>query len=362
MAFKCPLILLCCIIMGLGFSVNGNDVGQEVGVYELKKGDFSAKFSNWGASIISLILPDRNGKLGDIVLGYDSIDTYKNDTSFFGATVGRVANRIGGAQFTLDGIRYNITANEKNNTLHGGKVGFGDLAWKVKEQTSESITFFYHSYDGEEGFPGDLDVSVTYTLEAPYILDVKMSALAINKATPVNLAQHTYWNMGGHDSGDILSDEVQIFASRYTRTDKQAIPTGEIVTVTNTPYDFLQPSSIESKFKQFFTLLSPQRGFDVNYIIDGDNDVLKPAARVFSNKSGRVMELSTNAPGVQFYTGNWIKDAAGKNGYVYQAHAGLCLETQGFPDAVNHPNFPSQIVWPGKTYTHNMVFTFSTVK
>lgn len=211
------------------------------------------------------------------------------------------------------------------------------------------------------GFPGDLDVTVTYTLEAPYVLKVKMTAQAINKDTPVNLAQHTYWNLGNHDSGDILSDEIKIFASRYTPT-VHSIPTGEIAPVANTPYDLLQNTAVGSKFKDLEALAVPQKGYDTNYVIDGESGVIRPAARVYSSKTGRVMELSTDAPGVQFYTGNWVTDEKGKNGFVYQNYAGLCLETQGFPDAVNHPNFPSQIIGAGKTYNHNMVITFSIQK
>ncbi|KAK3036667.1 hypothetical protein RJ639_030236 [Escallonia herrerae] len=351
--------LFCFIVALFVFVVNGSVHEQEVGIYELKKGNFSVKFTNWGATIISLVLPDKTGKLADIALGYDSIKEYMNDTTYFGAIVGRVANRIGGAQFTLNGTHYKLVANEGKNMLHGGPKGFSDVVWKVKthekDGQSPCITFIYHSADGEEGFPGNLLVRVTYALTGPYKLSVKMRAKALNKATPVNLAQHTYWNLGGHNSGDILSDDIQIFASHVTPTDKNLIPTGNIVSVKGTPYDFLSPHPIKSKINGL------PMGYDINYVLDSNRGDyrMKPAATVHHKKSGRVMELSTNAPGVQFYTGNYIKDLKGKGGYVYQAHAGLCLETQGFPDSVNHPNFPSQIVTPGKTYKHNMLYSFS---
>ncbi|KAM7508049.1 hypothetical protein LguiA_018502 [Lonicera macranthoides] len=356
--------LVCLIIVVFGvIVVNGSSLNnEEVGIYELNKGDFSVKFTNWGATIISVFLPDKDGKLADVVLGYDSVEDYEDDKPYLGALVGRVANRIGGAKFTLNGTVYNLVANEKHNMLHGGKKGFSDVVWKVdkheKDGESPSITFTYDSADGEEGFPGELRVSVTYALTGSYKLSVKMKAKAINKATPVNLAQHSYWNLGGHNSGHILSDEVQIFGSHITPTDKNLIPTGEIRPIKGTPYDFLEPQVLSSKINGLPDL------YDINYVLDGDNGnkKMKPVAKVHNKKSGRVMELSSDAPGVQFYTGNYLKDLKGKGGFVYQAHAGLCLETQGFPDSVNHPNFPSQIINKGETYKHKMLYKFSINK
>ncbi|XP_059642696.1 uncharacterized protein LOC132284602 isoform X2 [Cornus florida] len=315
-------LLFCFIVVAFGVVVDGTTSKLDVGFYEIKKGDLSLKLTNWGASIISLLFPDKNGKLTDIVLGYDSVKEYMNDTTYFGATVGRVANRIAGAKFTLNGTVYKLVANEKKNTLHG--------------------------------FPGDLLTTVTFTIVDNNQLSVRMKAKALNKATPVNLAQHAYWNLGGHTSGDILSNEIQIFGSHITPVDKDLIPTGKLDPVKGTPYDFLRPAVIKSKFYGL------PNGYDINYALDGGTgEKMKPAAMVFERKTGIKMELSTNAPGVQFYTGNYIMDSKGKGGYIYQAHAGLCLETQGFPDSVNHPNFPSQIVFPGKTYKHSMLFKFS---
>uniref|UniRef100_A0A5B7CG88 Aldose 1-epimerase n=1 Tax=Davidia involucrata TaxID=16924 RepID=A0A5B7CG88_DAVIN len=353
-------LLFCFIIVAFGVVVNGSVSKKETGFYELKKGNFSVKLTNWGATIVSVVLPDKNGKLGDVVLGYDSIKDYMNDSTYFGAVVGRVANRIGKAQFTLNGTRYKLDANEGKNMLHGGSKGFSDVVWKVRKHEKESqsphITFTYRSSDGEEGFPGDLLATVTYVLVGHNEMSVTMKAKALNKATPVNLAQHSYWNLGGHDSGSILSNEIQIFGSHITPVNKKLIPSGKLSSVKGTPFDFLKPHTIKSKINGL------PDGYDINYALDGheSHNKLKPAAIVKDNKSGRVMELFTNAPGLQFYTGNYIKDLKGKGGYVYKAHAGLCLETQGFPDSVNHPNFPSQIVTPGKPYKHNMLFKFST--
>ncbi|KAL6139716.1 hypothetical protein ACLB2K_058018 [Fragaria x ananassa] len=358
-------LLLCLVITILVASGFANGSGYEpkekIGVYELKKGDLSVKFTNWGATIISLILPDKNGKLADVVLGYDSVNEYKNDTSYIGAIVGRVANRIGGAQFTLNGTHYKLVANEGKNILHGGLRGFSDVVWKVKKYKNgghtPSIAFTYHSTDGEQGFPGDVIVTVTYTLLGDKQLSIKMKAKALNKPTPVNLAQHTYWNLGGHNSGNILSQHIQIFGSKITLVDKSLIPTGKFASVKGTPYDFLKPQVVGSRIDK----LKATKGYDINYVLDGPaGNKLKRAAVVHDSKSGRMLELSTNAPGMQFYTSNYLQDVKGKGGCVYQPRAALCLETQGFPDAVNHPNFPSTIVTPTKSYKHYMLFKFST--
>ncbi|WRX18093.1 Aldose 1-/Glucose-6-phosphate 1-epimerase - like 4 [Theobroma cacao] len=329
---------------------------EEIGVYELKKGDFFANFTNYGAVMLSLVLPDKTGKLDDIVLGYDSVEDYKNDTTYFGAIVGRVANRIKGAEFTINGVSYKLVANEGKNTLHGGSKGFADVIWHVRNYKQDShVTFTYYSFDGEQGFPGNLQVSVTYMIIGTNKLGVKMEAKPLNKATPVNLALHTYWNLGGHSSGDILSHTLQLFGSSITPVDDELIPTGKIDPVQGTPYDFLQPHEIGSMLDQL------PHGYDVNYVLDKSSPQhLRKVAVVHESKSGRKMELWTNKPGVQVYTSNMLKSEKGKDGFVYSTYAGLCLETQGFPDSVNHPNFPSQIVNPGETCKHFMIFRFTT--
>ncbi|GER50475.1 aldose 1-epimerase [Striga asiatica] len=301
---KFSIILLISFMFLVLAAIANNIEYNGLGFYEIKKGNFSVKITNYGARIVSVVLPDKN------------------------AIVGRVANRIAGAKFTLNGTVYKLDANEGNNMLHG--------------------------------FPGDVVASVTYALLGPNKLSMKMKAQALNKPTPVNLAQHTYWNLAGHNSGNILSDELQIFASHFTPVGKGLIPTGEISPVESTPYDFLKARAIKGPIKK---LPEGSKGFDINYVVDGPNGPkMKPVAVVYSKKSGRVMKLSANAPGVQLYTGNYVHDLRGKGGFVYEPHSALCLETQGFPDSVNHPNFPSQIVFPGKCYKHYMLYSFSIKK
>lgn len=239
--------------------------------------------------------------------------------------------------------------------LHGGPRGFSEVIWKVKShEVNSHITFTYNSLEGEQGFPGDLGVSVTYMFVGENNLVVKMKAKPLEKATPVNLALHTYWNLGGHSSGDIFSHKLQLFGSHVTPVDDRLIPTGKITPVTGTPYDFLQPREIGSKFKEL------PDGYDINYVLDNPNpEHLKKVAVVSESVSGRKMELWTNKPGVQFYTSNMLGKVTGKDGFVYSNYAGFCLETQGFPDSVNNPNFPSQVVNPGETYNHVMVYRFT---
>ncbi|KAJ8775117.1 hypothetical protein K2173_020121 [Erythroxylum novogranatense] len=356
---KFYMISSLALLLVIGFVSGFATKNDEIGIYDLKKGNISLKLTNYGGHVISIFVPDKHGKRADIVLGYDSISEYKNDSSYFGATVGRVANRIAGAKFTLNGTLYKLVPNEGKNMLHGGPKGFSKVVWKVKRHEPEGhapyIVFSYKSHDGEEGFPGELQVIVRYTLLHNDRLSILMKAKALNKATPVNLANHAYWNLGGQNSGDILSEEIQIFGSHYTPVDNQLIPTGKIESVDGTPYDLLKPTIIGSKIQKL------PNGYDINYALDGSGGKrLKKAAIVHDKKSGRVMQLYTNQPGLQFYTSNSLTQK-GKGGFVYKPHAALCLETQGFPDSVNHPNFPSQIVTPGKTYKHVMLIKFSTL-
>ncbi|CAN1322344.1 Galactose mutarotase [Linum perenne] len=320
----------------------------------------SLKLTNYGAHIISFLIPDKSGKLNDLVLGYDTPEAYKNDTQSFGATVGRVANRIGGAQFTLNGTQYKLVPNEGKNVLHGGPVGFSKVVWKVNEYQPNGprpfIEFLYISPNGDQGFPGDVVAVVKYTLLEYNQVSIKMKARTLNKPTPVNLINHAYWNLGGHDSGDILSQELQIFGSHYTPVDDQLIPTGKIETVVGTPFDFLTTKPVGERIGQL------KLGYDLNYVLDvgvvharGNKRGLRKAAMVHDRKSGRVMEVFTNQPGMQLYSSGQLGDTLGKNGVVYKKHSGLCLETQAFPDAVNHPNFPSTIVTPSKPYDHQML-------
>ncbi|KAF0890378.1 hypothetical protein E2562_002774 [Oryza meyeriana var. granulata] len=372
MARPARLLLLAAVCLVAAFA-GGADAAERkttVGVYELRKGDFSVKVTNWGAVIMSVVLPDSRGKLADVVLGYDTVAEYVNASSYFGALVGRVANRIAKARFVLDGKVYHLYANDGDNTLHGGHRGFSKVIWTVKEHIGGGdtpyITLYYHSFDGEQGFPGALDVYVTYRLSSPYVLSVHMNATAVGKATPVNLAQHSYWNLGGAGSGDILGNTVQLFASRYTPADADLIPTGQVAAVAGTPYDLRAPTPVGARVHQVTGGSKKGTtiyGFDINYAVDGDDaahDALRRVAVVRDGASGRAMELWANQPGVQFYTGNFLTAGdKGKGGKVYGQYGALCLETQGFPDAVNHPNFPSVIVRPGQVYKHDMVYKFS---
>ncbi|XP_062185817.1 uncharacterized protein LOC133889315 [Phragmites australis] len=361
---RAPLLLALLSLAALGSAGGANAAGRKmVGVYELKKGDFSVKVTNWGATITSVVLPDSRGNLADVVLGYDTVAEYVNGSGYFGALVGRVANRVANARFVLDGKVYHLYANDGKNALHGGHRGFSKVIWTVKEYVgggdSPYITLYYHSFDGEQGFPGDLDVYVTYQLSTPYMLSVHMNATAVNKATPVNLAQHTYWNLGGQGSGDVLRNTVQLFASRYTPVDSALIPTGALAPVAGTPYDFRSPTPVGARIHQVSGGGAGIYGYDTNYAVDGEAGALRKVAVVRDGASGRALELWANQPGVQFYTGNFLKDVKGKGGKVYGQYGALCLETQAFPDAVNHPNFPSVIVRPGGVYKHDMVFKFS---
>ncbi|CAL1357788.1 unnamed protein product [Linum trigynum] len=359
------------LLLGLSLSAllvvafGAGDGETKIGTYELKKGKMSLKVTNYGAHMMSFIVPDKYGKLNDVILGYDTAEAYKNDTNSFGATVGRVANRIAGAQFTLNGTLYKLIPNDGKNTLHGGPLGFSKVVWKVTDYKPNDvepyIVFQYLSPNGEQGFPGDVVAVVKYTLLAYNQLSIKMKARALNKATPVNLANHAYWNLGGHDSGDILSNELEIYASRYTPTDGELIPTGKVVSVVGTPYDFLKSNSVGSRIGQL------QKGYDINYVLDdkeiirrGNKRGMRKAAVVHDRKSGRVMELFTNQPAVQLYTSGSLGETKGKGGVVYRKSGALCLETQGYPDAVNHPNFPSTILTPSKPYEHQMLLRFFT--
>ncbi|XP_065878591.1 uncharacterized protein [Euphorbia lathyris] len=350
------MVWFCIVMIMMMGLISGS---EEIGIYELKKGNMSLKVTNYGARLISLFLPDKYGKLDDVVLGYDTIKEYLNDTTSFGATVGRVANRIGGAQFTLNGTTYKLIPNDGKNTLHGGPKGFSKVVFQVlkyvKEGDAPHIVFLYHSFDGEQGFPGNVRVIVSYKLLENYRLRITMKATAQNKATPVNLANHAYWNLGGHTSGDILSQNVQIFGSKYTPLDTELIPTGKLLPVKGTPFDFLKPYTVGSRMNQL------PNGYDINYAVDGNcgDNKMKKIAIVQDKKSGRVMKIFSNQPGVQLYTSNTLTQK-GKGGFVYKPFAALCLETQGYPDAVNHPNFPSTILYPGETYKHFMKFQFST--
>jgi aldose 1-epimerase len=332
--------------------------GTPVQLYTLTNGKITAKVMTYGAILTELITPDRDGKPGDVVLGFDSLEGYLAGHPYFGATVGRVANRIGGAKFSIDGKEYKLAANNGPNTLHGGIKAFDKVVWKAEDVSGPAgpaVKFTYKSPDGEEGFPGNLDVAVTYTVTDQNGLRIDYKATT-DKATPVVLTNHSYFNLAGPASGMILDHELTLNAANYTPGDATMIPTGEIAPVKGTPLDFTRPTAIGDRISQ---IKADPVGYDHNFVIDSDAKFPKPIATVYDPKSGRTMEVMTTEPGVQFYTGNFLDGSVkGKGGVAYKKHQAFCLETQHFPDSVNHPNFPSTILKPGQSYTSSTIYKF----
>ena len=321
----------------------------------------------YGGIITALRVPDRAGQLDDVVLGHDSLDGYLTASPYFGAIVGRYANRIANAQFTLDGATYHLARNNGPNALHGGERGFDKVLWRAEPFHSNEdagVRLRYRSADGEEGYPGTVDVTVTYTLRRDELV-VEYEAVA-DKATPVNLSQHTYWNLHGAGRGTILDHVLTLEASSFTPVDSTLIPTGDIARVEGTPFDFREPTAIGARISQTHEQLRYGRGYDHNWVLDRGNVAageLRHAARILDPTSGRTLDLSTTEPGVQFYTGNFLDGTiTGKSGRRYPQRSGLCLETQHFPDSPNHPNFPSTILRPGVTYRSRTVFAFGVAR
>ncbi len=319
------------------------------------------KFMTFGGIITELRVPDRSGVMGDVVLGFKSLDGYLATHPYFGALVGRVANRVARARFTLDGKEYELAANDGQNHLHGGRVGFDKRVWKAEPVTvadGVAVRLTYVSPDGEENYPGTLKVTVVYTLTNQDELKLGYS-VTTDRRTPVNLTSHSYFNLAGEGSGDILGHELWLAADRFTPTDAQLIPTGEIAPVAGTPFDFTKPALIGSRIDR--VPMPPPGGYDTNYVLPGGGGTLALAARVREPKTGRVMEILTTEPAVQFYSGNFLDGTlTGKSGVRYAKRGAFCIETQHFPDAVHHENFPSIILEPGKPYTSTTVHRFST--
>jgi aldose 1-epimerase len=321
----------------------------------------TAKIITYGAILTELYAPDRDGKLDDVVLGFDNLKDYLERNPHFGATVGRVANRIAKGKFTLDGQEYTLAINNGPHSLHGGRKGFDKQLWKAEPKTTSNgvaVELRYVSKDGEEGYPGTLAVTVVYTLTNDNALRIDYTAKT-DKATPVNLTNHSYFNLAGAKSGDVLDHELLIAADKYTPTDATLIPTGEIKSVRGTPLDFTKPRRIGERLDQLKD--SPGGGYDHNFVLDnGGKDEPGFAARVSEPKTGRILEMYTTEPGVQLYTGNFLDGKLiGRGGVVYKKHAGFCLEAQHFPDAVHHDHFPSIILKPGETYRQTTIYKFS---
>ncbi len=333
--------------------------GTPVSLYVLKNGKISVKVMTYGAIITEIVTPDRNGREGDIVLGFDSLEGYLGAHPYFGATVGRVANRIAKGKFSLDGREYTLAVNNAPNSLHGGIKGFDKVVWKAEEverPEGPSVKMSYRSPDGEEGYPGNLDVSVTFTVTADSELKIEYAATT-DKATPINLSNHSYFNLQGRSSEPILAHSLQLEAEHYTPVDETLIPTGEIAPVAGTPLDFTKPADIGARIKE---IKADPVGYDHNFVLRGGGKGLALAARVYEPKTGRLLEMFTTEPGVQFYSGNFLDGTlTGKDGIVYRQYQGFCLEAQHFPDSIHHPNFPSAVLEPGKTYTQTTVYKFS---
>ncbi len=324
-----------------------------------------ARITNYGGIIVSLRVPDREGQLADVALGFDSLEPYLARHPYFGALVGRVANRLAGACFILDGVEYRVTKTHGENHLHGGINGFDRQVWAAHASdiaNGPRLELAYHSPDGEEGYPGDLDVSVTYTLTDDNALVIDYRATP-DADTLVNLTNHSYFNLAGAGQGDILGHVLTLYADAFTPTNDQQIPTGEVRSVAGTPFDFRQPTPIGQRIYADDEQLRLGSGYDHNWVLKGPTATPALAAEVVEPNSGRCLEVWTTEPGVQFYTGNKLSsngNIVGKGGKVYGPHAGLCLETQVWPDAIHHPNFPSPIVRAGDTYRQTTVFKFGT--
>lgn len=341
----------------------GTQGGRNVNLYTLTNSHgVEVRAMSYGAIIVSIRVPDRKGEFADIVLGHDTSDGYMPNPPYLGAVVGRYANRIANGTFTLDGKTYTLPKNDGPNTLHGGTdKTFNKVIWDGKALKSKNgVAFTYTSHDGDDGFPGNLKIKVTYTLNNENELGIDYEATA-DKATPINVSQHSYFNLAGEGTSDILNHEVMLNADRFTPVDKTLIPTGELRPVKGTPMDFTKSTRVGERVDDSYEQLVLGHGYDHNWVINRKGAGLTLAARVYEPTSGRVLEVSTTQPGVQFYTGNFLDGSVtGKQGHVYKRRYGLCLETQHFPDSPNHPDFPSTILKPGQTFHEKTVFKFST--
>ena len=335
--------------------------GERVELYTLTNvNGLEARIMTYGGIVVSLKIPDRNGNLGDVVLGYDAPDAYLKNNPYFGAIIGRYGNRIGKATFSLNRKSYALSKNNGENMLHGGNKGFDKVVWKAREANTRNgvgLSLTYLSKDREEGFPGNLAVTVVYTLTNTNALRIDYSATT-DKTTVINLTHHSYFNLAGE--GDILKHELMINAGRFTPVDSGLIPTGELRLVKGTPMDFTEPTAIGARIDQQDEQLRFGKGYDHNWVLNKSPGALALAARVYERGSGRVMEIRSTEPGIQFYSGNFLDGSiTGKGGRVYKLRNGFCLEPQHFPDSPNKPAFPSTVLRPGERYKTTTIFKFS---
>ena len=369
--------LLVCLLVRLSFAVaatvalpqpaTAGSVGDfdSIQLFTLSGGGgIEVKVTNYGATVTSIVAPGRDGERADVALGYDRVEDYINavDKPYFGAIVGRYGNRIAGGAFTLDGQTYELLKNSGPNHLHGGAIGFDKVVWDADfDADANRLALTYVAKDGEEGYPGNLTLTVTYAIVDGDTLDVRYEATT-DAATPVNVTQHTYFNLAGEGAGDVLGHELMLNATRFTPVDETLIPTGELRSVDGTPLDFRTAKPIGRDIDADDEQIAFGLGYDHNWVLDrsaDDVDRLTLAARVVEPSSGRTLTVRTTEPGVQFYTGNFLDGRlTGKSGRTYGHRGGFCLETQHFPDSPNQPSFPSTILRPGETMTSRTTFTF----
>ncbi|MCM3872806.1 MAG: galactose mutarotase [Pyrinomonadaceae bacterium] len=336
--------------------------GTSVDLYTLKNGKgLEVEITNYGGAVVAIRTHDRSGRMGDIALGYSEPGGYVADTSYFGALIGRYANRIAVGSFKLNGVEYKLARNNDPNHLHGGVLGFNKVVWQAREVTNKdgvALELTYLSKDTEEGYPGNLSVTATYVLTNANELRIEYSATT-DKDTVVNLTHHSYFNLAGAGAGDILSHVLKINADRFTPVDATLIPTGELKPVKGTPFDFNMATAIGSRINQADEQLVRGNGYDHNFVLNKMGRELSLAAKVYEPTSGRLLEMWTTEPGVQLYTGNFLNGVSGKAGKVYNRRGGFCLEAQHFPDSPNQPAFPSTVLKPGARYTQTTVYKFS---
>lgn len=331
--------------------------GESCNLYWLRnENGMEAAVTDYGAAIVRVLVPGRNGQKTDVVLGYDDVAGYENGSLFAGAVIGRVANRIGGAAFELNGKTYRLTANDQGNALHGGRDFLNQRKWETIRADEREVAFHLWSPDGDQGFPGDLDLQVTYSLSAENELKIHYEA-RVKEDTLLNLTNHSYFNLSGHASGSVEEQEVEILADAYTESDEQSIPTGRIVPVEGTPMDFRIPKKIGRDLGADYRALVLAGGYDHNYVLNGSG--MRKAASMTSGESGIRMEVYTDLPGMQFYTANFVAGEKGKEGAVYEKYGAACFETQYFPDAVNKENFETPLIRAGEAYQTTTIYRFS---
>lgn len=371
--YSIPAILIMCISLlaqtkskpGVETKPFGTHDGRPITLFKLTNSHgMEVQAMNYGGIIVSIRVPDRKGEFADVVLGHESLEGYTPNPPYIGAIIGRYGNRIANGTFTLDGKTYTLPKNDGPNTLHGGTAKtFDRVVWDGEPLKGKTgVAFSYLSKDGDDGFPGNLNVRVTYTLTEENAIVIDYEATT-DKATPINLTQHSYFNLAGEGNGDILSQEMMINADRFTPVDKNLIPTGELRPVKGTPFDFTASTKIGARIDDSYDQMVLGHGYDHNFVINRkkEDTGLVLAARAYDPSSGRVLEVSTTQPAVQFYTGNFLDGSVtGKQGHVYKRRYAFCLETQHYPDSPNHPDFPNTILKPSEKFESKTVFKFST--